>query len=176
MKCLTLIFLSSEFACFVIGEIIQVIEAMPGSVVPLACFWWKPVYGVGHVEEAGLSKEKAKHHEQVRRKHWKHRKHWKYWKHRKHYLKNKITWMWVSSPAWAYSLLFSHHTGAEAILLSTVTLQLFWRGEAWQVLIRTFQEPNKSWKSETVGSKLFLVASKPMHCGEYIYYLSQFPF
>ena len=31
-------FLSSEFACFVAGEIIQVIEAMPGSVVPLAMF------------------------------------------------------------------------------------------------------------------------------------------
>ena len=32
------ILLSSEFACFVAGEIIQVIEAMPGSVVPLAMF------------------------------------------------------------------------------------------------------------------------------------------
>ena len=31
-------FLSSEFACFVAEEIIQVIEAMPGSVVPLAMF------------------------------------------------------------------------------------------------------------------------------------------
>ena len=31
-------FLSSEFACFVAGEIIQVIEAMPGSVVPMAMF------------------------------------------------------------------------------------------------------------------------------------------
>ena len=39
MKCVTLIFLSSEFACFVAGEIIQVIEAMPGSVVPLAMFF-----------------------------------------------------------------------------------------------------------------------------------------
>ena len=39
MECLTWIFLSSEFACFVAGEIIQVIEAMPGSVVPLAMFW-----------------------------------------------------------------------------------------------------------------------------------------
>ena len=38
MKCLTWIFLSSEFACFVAGEIIQVREAMPGSVVPLAMF------------------------------------------------------------------------------------------------------------------------------------------
>ena len=27
-----------QFACFVAGEIIQVIEAMPGSVVPLAMF------------------------------------------------------------------------------------------------------------------------------------------
>ena len=32
------IFLSTEFACFVAGEISQVIEAMPGSVVPLAMF------------------------------------------------------------------------------------------------------------------------------------------
>ena len=32
-------FLSSEFACFVAGEIIQVTEAMPGSVVPLAMFF-----------------------------------------------------------------------------------------------------------------------------------------
>ena len=32
------IFLSTEFAYFVAGEIIQVIEAMPGSVVPLAMF------------------------------------------------------------------------------------------------------------------------------------------
>ena len=39
MECLTWIFLSSEFACFVAGEIIQVIEAMPGSVVPLAMFF-----------------------------------------------------------------------------------------------------------------------------------------
>ena len=38
MECLTWILLSSEFACFVAGEIIQVIEAMPGSVVPLAMF------------------------------------------------------------------------------------------------------------------------------------------
>ena len=38
MECLTWIFLPSEFACFVAGEIIQVIEAMPGSVVPLAMF------------------------------------------------------------------------------------------------------------------------------------------
>ena len=38
MECLTWIFLSSEFASFVAGEIIQVIEAMPGSVVPLAMF------------------------------------------------------------------------------------------------------------------------------------------
>ena len=30
--------LSTEFACFVAGEISQVIEAMPGSVVPLAMF------------------------------------------------------------------------------------------------------------------------------------------
>ena len=34
----SLIFLPTEFACFVAGEIIQVIEAMPGSVVPLAMF------------------------------------------------------------------------------------------------------------------------------------------
>ena len=38
MKCFTWIFFSSEFACFVAGEIIQVIEAIPGSVVPLAMF------------------------------------------------------------------------------------------------------------------------------------------
>ena len=38
MDCLTLIFLSTEFACFVAGEINQVIEAIPGSVVPLAMF------------------------------------------------------------------------------------------------------------------------------------------
>ena len=38
MKCLTLIFVSSEFACFVAGEIIQVLEAMPGFFVPLAMF------------------------------------------------------------------------------------------------------------------------------------------
>ena len=31
--------LSTEFACFVAGGIIQVIEAMPGSVVPLAMFF-----------------------------------------------------------------------------------------------------------------------------------------
>ena len=31
-------FLSTEFPCFVAGEIIKVIEAMPGSVVPLAMF------------------------------------------------------------------------------------------------------------------------------------------
>ena len=42
MECLTWIFLSTEFACFVAGEIIQVIEAIPGSVVPLAMFLWKP--------------------------------------------------------------------------------------------------------------------------------------
>ena len=41
MECLTWIFLSSEFACFVAGEIIEVREAMPGSVVPLAMFCWK---------------------------------------------------------------------------------------------------------------------------------------
>ena len=35
MECLT------EFACFVAGEINQVIEAMPGSVVPLAMFSFK---------------------------------------------------------------------------------------------------------------------------------------
>ena len=29
---------SNEFVCFVAGEIIQVIEATPGSVVPLAMF------------------------------------------------------------------------------------------------------------------------------------------
>ena len=33
------IFLSTEFACFVAREISQVIEAMPGSVVPLAMFY-----------------------------------------------------------------------------------------------------------------------------------------
>ena len=38
MECLTWTFLSSEFACFVAGEVVQVIEAMPGSVVPLAMF------------------------------------------------------------------------------------------------------------------------------------------
>ena len=38
MECLTRIFLSTEFACFVTGEINQVIEAIPGSVVPLAMF------------------------------------------------------------------------------------------------------------------------------------------
>ena len=38
MESLTSIFLSTEFVCFVAGEIIQVIEAMPGSVVPLAMF------------------------------------------------------------------------------------------------------------------------------------------
>ena len=38
MECLTWIFLSTEFAYFVAGEINQVIEAMPGSVVPLAMF------------------------------------------------------------------------------------------------------------------------------------------
>ena len=32
------IILSTEFACFVTGEINQVIEAIPGSVVPLAMF------------------------------------------------------------------------------------------------------------------------------------------
>ena len=36
MECLTWIFLSGEFACFVAGELSQVIEAMPGSVVSLA--------------------------------------------------------------------------------------------------------------------------------------------
>ena len=40
MKCLTWSFLSSEFACFEAGEIVQVIEAMPGSVVPLAMFFY----------------------------------------------------------------------------------------------------------------------------------------
>ena len=30
--------LSTEFVCFVAGEISQVVEAMPGSVVPLAMF------------------------------------------------------------------------------------------------------------------------------------------
>ncbi len=34
-----LIFLSTEFACIVAGEIIQVIEAMPGSVIPLSMFY-----------------------------------------------------------------------------------------------------------------------------------------
>ena len=38
LKYLTLIFLATEFASFVAGKIIQVIEAMPGSVVPLAVF------------------------------------------------------------------------------------------------------------------------------------------
>ena len=38
LKYLTWIFLTSEFASFVAGKIIQVIEAMPGSVVPLAMF------------------------------------------------------------------------------------------------------------------------------------------
>ena len=33
------IFLATEFASFVAGKIIQVIEAMPGSVVPLAMFF-----------------------------------------------------------------------------------------------------------------------------------------
>ena len=39
MECLTWIVLSTEFSCFVAGEINQVIEAMPGSVVPLAMFF-----------------------------------------------------------------------------------------------------------------------------------------
>ena len=34
------IFLSTEFACFVAREISQVVEAMPGSVVPLAMFYY----------------------------------------------------------------------------------------------------------------------------------------
>ena len=38
MECLTWISLSTEFSCFVAGEISQVIEVMPGSVVPLAMF------------------------------------------------------------------------------------------------------------------------------------------
>ena len=37
MECLTRT--SNEFACFVAGEIIQVIEAISGSVVPLAMFY-----------------------------------------------------------------------------------------------------------------------------------------
>ena len=36
---LACILLFTEFACFVTGEITQVIEAMPGSVVPLAMFF-----------------------------------------------------------------------------------------------------------------------------------------
>ena len=43
MECLTWIFISTEFACFVAGEINQVIEAMPGSVVPLAMFLKSPL-------------------------------------------------------------------------------------------------------------------------------------
>ncbi len=39
MECLLeFYFLSTEFACFVAGEINQVVEAIPGSVVPLAMF------------------------------------------------------------------------------------------------------------------------------------------
>ena len=38
LKYLTWIFLATEFASFVAGKIIQVIEAMPGPVVPLAMF------------------------------------------------------------------------------------------------------------------------------------------
>ena len=38
LKYLTLIFLATEFASFVAGKIIQLIEAMPGSIVPLAMF------------------------------------------------------------------------------------------------------------------------------------------
>ena len=38
LKYLTSIFLATEFASFVAGKIIQVIEAMPGFVVPLAMF------------------------------------------------------------------------------------------------------------------------------------------
>ena len=38
------IFFYSEIACFVAGEIIQVIEAMPGSVVPLAMFWIRMMF------------------------------------------------------------------------------------------------------------------------------------
>merc|ERR1712018_1004417 len=45
MEFLTLIFLSSEFACFVAGEMIQAIEAIPGSVVPLAMFEKEIVQG-----------------------------------------------------------------------------------------------------------------------------------
>ena len=37
-ECLTRIFLPSEFACFEAGEIIQVIETLTRSVVPLAIF------------------------------------------------------------------------------------------------------------------------------------------
>ena len=37
MECLTKT--SNEFVCLVAGEIIQVIGAMPGSVVPLAMFF-----------------------------------------------------------------------------------------------------------------------------------------
>ena len=39
LKYLTWIFLATEFASFVAGEIIQVKEAMPGSVVPLVMFF-----------------------------------------------------------------------------------------------------------------------------------------
>ena len=39
LKYLTWIFLATEFSSFVAGKIIQVIEAMPGSVVPLAMFF-----------------------------------------------------------------------------------------------------------------------------------------
>ena len=44
MECLTWTFLPIEFAYFVAGEIIQVIEAMPGSVVPLAMFPQPPCW------------------------------------------------------------------------------------------------------------------------------------
>ena len=39
LKYLTWIFLATEFASFVPGKIIQVIEGMPGSVGPLAMFF-----------------------------------------------------------------------------------------------------------------------------------------
>ena len=44
LKYLTWIFLATEFASFVAGKIIQVIEAMPGSVVPLAMFSYYHCY------------------------------------------------------------------------------------------------------------------------------------
>ena len=37
-------------------------------------YWRRPVYWVGHIEEAGLSEEKAKQQEQMRRKHHLHQK------------------------------------------------------------------------------------------------------